>query len=75
MYSGGMESASFGVSHDRRDESPMAKARWFQALALEDRMELLCLFTDLALAADPPCLTAAVLNRLRDVFASSRERI
>lgn len=41
------------VSHDRREETPEAKARWFQSLSLEERMELLCAFTDLALAVNP----------------------
>lgn len=41
------------VSHDRREETPEAKARWFQSLSLEERMELLCAFTDLVLAANP----------------------
>lgn len=38
------------VSHDRADETPKAKARWFQSLPLSERMALLCAFTDLALA-------------------------
>jgi hypothetical protein len=42
-----------GVSHDLRDESLEAKARWFQSLSLAERMELLCAFTDLALSANP----------------------
>ena len=41
------------VSHDRADESPEAKARWFRSLPLQERMELLCEFTDLALTARP----------------------
>lgn len=41
------------VSHDRRDESPEAKARWFQSLSVSDRMELLCAVTDLALTLNP----------------------
>ena len=41
------------VSHDRREESPEAKARWFRSLPLSERMELLCAFTDLALTAHP----------------------
>ncbi len=41
------------VSHDRQDESLEAKARWFQSLSLEDRMELLCEFTDLILEINP----------------------
>ena len=41
------------VSHDRNDESAEAKARWFRSLALSERMEMLCSFTDLALSANP----------------------
>ncbi len=41
------------VSHDRSEESLKAKARWFQSLSLQERMDLLCEFTDLALAANP----------------------
>ena len=41
------------VSHDRTEETPEAKARWFQALTLDDRMALLCEFTDLALNRNP----------------------
>ena len=41
------------ISHDRSEESLEAKARWFQALPLAERMELLCLFTDLILATNP----------------------
>ena len=41
------------VSHDRADESPEAKARWFQSLSLEERMNLLCSLVDLALQNNP----------------------
>ena len=41
------------ISHDRKDESIEAKARWFQSLSLDERMEMLCTFTDLALALNP----------------------
>ncbi|MGD2064698.1 MAG: hypothetical protein PVF51_14115 [Nitrospirota bacterium] len=41
------------ISHDRSEETPEAKARWFQSLSLAERMDLLCSFTDLALAANP----------------------
>lgn len=41
------------VSHDYQEETMEAKARWFQALTLAERMELLCLFTDLILTANP----------------------
>lgn len=41
------------ISHDRADETPEAKARWFRSLPLQERMELLCEFTDLALSVRP----------------------
>ena len=41
------------VSHDRQDETPEAKARWFQSLSLVERMELLCLYTDMILSVNP----------------------
>lgn len=41
------------ISHDWVDESIEAKARWFQSLTLRQRMDLLCWFTDLVLAANP----------------------
>jgi hypothetical protein len=44
---------SGSISHSRSEETMEAKARWFQSLALSDRMDLLCAFTDLALSANP----------------------
>jgi len=41
------------VSHDRSEETPEAKARWFRSLSMSERMELLCEFTDLALSINP----------------------
>jgi hypothetical protein len=41
------------ISNDRNDESPEAKARWFQSLTLDERMDLLCEFTDLIVAVNP----------------------
>jgi hypothetical protein len=41
------------ISHDRQEETPEAKARWFQSLLLSERMELLCFFTDLILTNNP----------------------
>lgn len=41
------------VLHDRSEESIEAKARWFQSLSLSERMEMLCMFTDLALEVNP----------------------
>ena len=65
---------SFGISHDRNDESPEAKARWFQSLTLAQRMDLLVWFTNLALSANPdlpdrkraPTARCAVGGRTRD---------
>lgn len=48
-----MINMKLAVSHDRNDESPEAKARWFQSLSLAERMEYLCNVTDLALKAHP----------------------
>lgn len=41
------------ISHDRREETPEAKARWFKSISLEERMEMLCTFTDLILTVNP----------------------
>lgn len=41
------------ISHDRREETPEAKARWFQSLSLSERMDLLCYYTDLILTSKP----------------------
>jgi len=45
--------ATGSISHDRREETPEAKVRWFRSLPVSERMEMLCAFTDLALAANP----------------------
>lgn len=44
------------VSHDRQEETPEAKARWFKSLTLADRMEFLCAMTDLILENNPRLL-------------------
>lgn len=49
------------LSHTRADETMEAKTRWFRSLSLQERMELLCEFTDLALTARPD------LPRIKDV--------
>jgi hypothetical protein len=41
------------ISHDINDESIEAKVRWFRALPLPERMDMLCYFTDLALELNP----------------------
>jgi len=41
------------ISHSIQEETPEAKARWFQSLSIEERMELLCTYTNLILAMNP----------------------
>jgi hypothetical protein len=41
------------ISHDRNEESLEAKARWFQALTMDERMDVFCEFYELALALNP----------------------
>jgi hypothetical protein len=41
------------ISHNRQEETPEAKARWFQSLTLTQRMDLLCMYTEFMLAANP----------------------
>jgi hypothetical protein len=41
------------VSHDRSQESLEAKARWFQSLSLEERMDVFVAFTNLILENNP----------------------
>jgi hypothetical protein len=41
------------VSHDIRNESLDAKARWFQSLSLEERMDVFVSFTNLILENNP----------------------
>lgn len=45
-----------GISHDREQETPEAKARWFQSLTVEERMDYLCFITDLLLENRPNAL-------------------
>jgi len=44
------------VSHDFRDESLESKARWFQSLTLEERMDVFVSFTNLILENNPDIL-------------------
>lgn len=41
------------VSHDWTDESPEAKARWFQSLTMEERIQVFCDMMELVLALNP----------------------
>lgn len=49
-YNAGMDPDVFTECDE---ESPEAKARWFQSLPMQDRMELLCAYTDLILSVNP----------------------
>jgi len=42
-----------GISHNWNEESMEAKARWFQSLTMEERMEVFCAFTDFLLVLNP----------------------
>jgi hypothetical protein len=41
------------ISHNRDDESIEAKVEWFRSLSVEERMDLLCWYTDSALTLNP----------------------
>jgi len=41
------------ISHDFSDENLEAKAKWFQSLSLEERMEMLCFYTELIFENNP----------------------
>lgn len=41
------------VGHDWQEETLEAKAQWFQSLSIEERMDMLCWFTDLILTSNP----------------------
>ncbi len=46
------------ISHDRDDETPEAKARWFATLTMEQRLACFAEFYDLALSLNPGILMA-----------------
>jgi hypothetical protein len=45
--------SSFGISHDRSEESLWAKAQWFQSLPIEERLELFDEMCEMILAVQP----------------------
>jgi hypothetical protein len=47
------------VSHDFQQETPEEKARWFQSLTVEERMKVLCAFTDMILSLNPQAAAGA----------------
>ncbi len=46
-------SAAFSVSHSRSEESWESKARWFQSLSVEQRMEIFDEMSEMILANRP----------------------
>lgn len=41
------------ISHNREEETLEAKALWFSSLTMEERMQIFCDLTDIALSIDP----------------------
>ena len=58
------------VSHDLQEETIEAKARWFQSLSLEERMDVFCQLTNLVLENNPE-----ILNNKDARPASKRVRV
>jgi hypothetical protein len=49
-----MGSSTFpAISHGYQEETIEEKARWFQSLSLQERMDLFCEYTDLILELNP----------------------
>ena len=44
---------TLAVTHSWTEETSESKARWFQSLSLNERMNMLCWFTDMILSANP----------------------
>lgn len=44
------------ISHSRHYERAEEKAKWFQLLSIEERMHMLCSFTDMILKNNPEIL-------------------
>jgi len=62
------------VSHDWSEETPEAKARWFQSLSMTERADMLCAFTELALALNPRIADARRDQPVSCVRDSPRKR-
>ncbi len=41
------------VLHNRKEETIEAKTRWFRSLSIDQRIEIFCSITDLALSENP----------------------
>lgn len=66
------------ISHDWLQETPEAKAQWFQSLTLQERIELLCHFTDMILAVNPKIIekkdVEPVAGRIRVLSMTTTDR-
>jgi hypothetical protein len=51
-----------GISFDRSEESLAAKARWFQKLSIEERLEYLDEFYELAVSRNPDLPKKRIVN-------------
>lgn len=58
------------VTHSWEEETPEAKARWFQTLSLTERMNMFYWFTDLCLVRTRASWSKKMLNQWRGVYAS-----
>ncbi|MFW6164012.1 MAG: hypothetical protein ACODAJ_14695 [Planctomycetota bacterium] len=47
-----------GISHDWAEETPEAKARWFQSLTVQERLDIFCELAELVLQANPKLMDA-----------------
>jgi hypothetical protein len=62
------------IKHGREHESIEAKARWFQSLSIEERLDVFCEFTELALTINPhlkdPRDVNSITGRIRILSAT-----
>lgn len=49
---------SHGISHDRSEETPEAKAAWFASLSMAERARVFCEMTEMILAINPAIVEA-----------------
>jgi len=61
------------ISHDVRDESLAAKARWIQSLPLEERMAVFVAFTNQILENSPDVVKQKPLPRASNRIISPRD--
>lgn len=57
------------VSHDFKEEEMESKARWFQSLSLEERMDVFVSFTNLILENNPDIVNKKYVTPASDRVA------